>query len=120
MRVHRKLGAGFKESVYQRCLVHALRRDGCMVRENARLSVEFEGLVIDNAGHPDLIVGDCVIVELKAVADLPRVSGAQVVNYLKASGLQVGLLINFNVPLLVEGIHRYVHPDLLHAPVKRP
>lgn len=118
-RVHRKLGAGFKESVYQKCMVHALQRDGVAVRERVMLGVEFEGLLIEDAGHPDLVVEDRVIVELKATDGFSSAQTAQVINYLKASGHAVGLLINFNVAYLRQGIRRSVHPDIVAQSRKR-
>ena len=118
-RVHRKLGAGFKESVYHRCLARALVTDRVAFVQQQPLSIEFEGLVIQDAGRPDFIVEDAVIVELKATEDGHGAHAAQVVNYLKASGLLVGLLIDFNRPYLRHGIQRFVHPDALARRVDR-
>ena len=118
-RVHRALGAGFKESVYQRCLAHALCLDGVRISQSTPLRVEFEGLVIDDAGQPDFVVEDLIVVELKASDGFHAIQAAQVINYLKASGLSLGLLINFNVPLLRDGIRRYIHPDLVRARIHR-
>lgn len=110
-RVHRKIGPGFREKIYETFLVHALRRDGIRVDQQVSLDLEFEGLVIHQAGRADLIVEQCLVVEVKAVD--ARVHGAQVISYLKSSGLPLGIVLNFNVPLLREGYGRYVHPTLL-------
>jgi GxxExxY protein len=94
-----ELGAGFLESVYQNALVIALRQKGLKVAAQVPLSVFFRGEVIGNFAA-DLLVEDKVIVELKAVSTLVPAHQAQVINYLKATGIEVGLLVNFGNPSL--------------------
>lgn len=94
-----ELGSGFLESVYEKALVIALRQKGLLVKTQVPLSVEFRG---ENVGQffADLLVEDKVIVELKAVTQLAPEHHAQVINYLKATGIEVGLLVNFGRPKL--------------------
>ena len=108
-RVHRALGPGHLESVYRRCLAHALRTDGADVQEEVWLPLEFEGLLVPRAFRADLIVQECVLVEVKAVEDLHPVHGAQVVSYLKWSGVPLGFLLNFHSPALRHGLRRFVN-----------
>lgn len=112
-RVHRKLGAGFKESIYRECLAHAMTRDGIEFQREVWLDVEFEGLILTQAGRPDFIVEERMVVEVKATLGNHPTHGFQVINYLKASELEMGILLNFNVPYLKQGYNEYVHPSLL-------
>lgn len=106
--VHNRLGPGLLESVYQRCLVYELRKRGHDVKEQLALPVRYDELELEAALKLDLVVDGCVIIELKAVEGLLPVHEAQVLTYLKLSGLRLGLLINFNVPLLKQGIRRII------------
>ena len=94
-----ELGAGFLESVYQNALLLALRQKGLKVEAQKPIEVLFRG---ENVGHffADLLVEDKVIVELKAVKAILPEHKAQVINYLKATGIEVGLLVNFGMPKL--------------------
>lgn len=112
-RVHRSLGPGFLESVYRRCLVHALRKDGRQVEEEVYLPIQFDDLRIERAHRADLVVDSTIIVETKAVDPLHPLHSAQLIAYLKASGLPAGVILNFNVPYFRAGYERRVHPDLL-------
>lgn len=114
LRVHRSVGAGFREHVYQRCLAHALRGAGHSVDEHVTLAVRFDGMTIPQAGEADLIVDRCVVVELKARPDMHPAYRAQVLGYLRATGHPLGLLLNFHASRpLTEGYDRIVHPDFL-------
>jgi len=95
--VSNELGAGFLESVYQNALLMALRQKGLSVKPQYPLSVEFRGEVVGQF-YADILVDDFVIVELKAVTALAPEHSAQVINYLKATGIEVGLLVNFGRP----------------------
>ena len=106
--VHYHLGPGLLESVYEKCLAHALRRRGLPILRQIVLPIEFEGLKIPSGLRLDMLVNDCVVVEIKAAEVLLPVHKAQLLTYLKLSGHRVGLLINFNVPLLRDGITRVV------------
>jgi len=107
-RVHRALGPGLLESVYQACLCHELARQGVAYRAQMGLPIQYEGLTIDGGLRIDLLVGDLVIVEVKAVERILPVHRGQLLTYLKLAELRLGLLINFNVPVIREGIRRVV------------
>ena len=109
MCVHSALGPGLLESAYQGCLVHELRKRGLEVRSREILPVVYDGVTIDVGYRIDLEVAGSVIVELKAVEKLLPLHQAQLLSYLKLSGMRVGLLINFNVLHLRDGITRLVN-----------
>lgn len=106
IRVHRALGPGLLESTYEVCLVHELNKAGLGVRSQVALPVVYDGITLDAGYRIDLLVEDTVIVELKSVDSLHPIHEAQMISYLKLSGKKVGLLINFNVTLLKNGIKR--------------
>lgn len=106
--VHLHLGPGLLESVYEKCLAHAMRRRGLTVKRQLYLPIEFEGLSLSSALRLDMVVSESVVVEVKAVEVVLPVHQAQLLTYLKLSGHRLGLLINFNVPLLKTGITRLV------------
>ena len=104
--VHRALGPGLLESTYQVCLVHEIRKGGLQVESQVDLPVMYDGVRLDAGYRIDLLVAGRVIVELKAIDRLLPIHEAQILSYLKLSGHKVGLLINFNVRLLRDGIKR--------------
>ena len=104
--VHTALGPGLLESVYEVCLAHELRKRGLTVRQQVVLPVHYDGVRLDAGLRLDLLVNDTVIVEIKAVENLLPVHKAQALTYLKLTGCRLALLINFNVPVIKEGIHR--------------
>jgi GxxExxY protein len=104
--VHRALGPGLTEPVYEVCLCYELTQRGLkFVRQNP-VPIVYKGILLDAQLRPDLLVEDCVIVELKAVETLTPIFEAQLLTYLKLTGKRLGLLINFNVTLLKNGIKR--------------
>ena len=107
--VHRELGPGLLESTYEACLVFELAERGLQVERQKALPVTYKGVRIDCGYRIDLLVEGQVIVELKAVQALDPIHEAQLLSYLKLSGCHVGLLINFNVKLLKEGLRRLVN-----------
>ena len=107
--VHRELGPGLLESAYETCLALELAERGIEVERQRVLPLTYKGLRIDCGFRIDLLVEDQVIVELKSVQAIAPVHEAQLLSYLKLSGLQAGLLINFNVTLLRDGIRRLVN-----------
>ncbi|MEO6063194.1 MAG: GxxExxY protein [Thermoflexales bacterium] len=110
MDVHRALGPGYLESIYEQAMVVELElRHIPFVRQGV-VSLTYKGVRIGEQ-RLDFIVADAIILELKAVDVLSNVHQAQVISYLKASGLKLGLLLNFNVSLLRHGLRRLVHPD---------
>ncbi len=107
-KVHSTLGPGLLESVYETCLVHELEKRDRAVRKQMTLPVLYDELHLDAGLRLDLLVEDRVIVELKAVDRLLPVFEAQVLTYLKLTGKRLGLLINFNVPRIKDGIKRFI------------
>lgn len=110
--VHRHLGPGLLESTYETCLVYELKLRGLFVEKQKELPVVYRDVHIDCGYRIDLLVEDTVVVELKAVEQLHPIHEAQLLSYLKLSGCPVGLLINFNVRRLVDGVKRLVHGKL--------
>ncbi len=106
IEVHRELGPGLFESVYEQCLTFELGLRGLRAERQKTLPVRYKGLSIEHGYRPDLIVEDAVLVELKSVEALLPVHQSQLLSYLRLSRYEVGLLINFNVPLLKRGIRR--------------
>ena len=107
-RVHKALGPGLLESVYEVCLAHELRQRGLAVATQVVLPVVYDGAQLDAGLRLDMLVADCLIVEVKSVETMNPVFKAQLLTYLKLSGRRLGLLINFNVPVIKNGIKRMV------------
>jgi GxxExxY protein len=107
-RVHSALGPGLLESVYEVCLRHELQKRGLEVQSQVSLPITYDGLRIDAGLRLDLVVSGSVIIKLKAVDELAPVHEAQLLTYLKLSGVRLGFLINFNVPVIKSGIRRMV------------
>jgi GxxExxY protein len=108
-QVHTTLGAGLLESVYERCLHYELTSRGMDCQVQVELPVIYRGVSIDQGLRIDLLVEGCLIVEVKAVEELLPVHRAQILTYLKLTGNNLGLLINFNTPIIKDGIKRVVH-----------
>jgi GxxExxY protein len=108
IEVHRWLGPGLLESAYEECLCHELHLRGLSFERQVDLPLSFKGPRLDCGYKMDLVVEDAVVLELKCVEKIIPVHEAQLLTYLKLSGKHVGLLINFNVPLLTQGIVRRV------------
>ena len=106
--VHRELGPGLLESAYEACVAYELVDRGLAVERQKQLPISYRGKRIDVGYRIDLLVEETVIVELKAVDHVIPIHEAQLLSYLKLSGCRVGLLINFNVKVLKDGIHRLV------------
>ena len=106
IKVHRLLGPGLLESVYAACLAQELRRRGFRVEREVPVPIVYEGVTLDEGYRIDLLVDDLVVVELKAVQDLHPVFAAQCRTYVRLANKRLGFLINFNVPLLKDGIRR--------------
>jgi GxxExxY protein len=110
IKVHRGLGPGLLESAYLACLIFELHRAELSLKAQVRLPVRYEDVRIDCGFRLDLVVEDRVVVEIKSVKRLAAIHDAQVLTYLKLSGYPVALLINFNVPLLKDGLKRRLNP----------
>ena len=108
IEVHRTLGPGLLESVYQACLAHELTERGIAFVQEKAIPVVYKDHQVDCGFRLDFLVADKVVVELKAQDSLQPVHEAQLLTYLKLTGCKVGLLINFNAPLLKDGIVRRV------------
>lgn len=109
IEVHRNLGPGLLESTYEACLFHELVQAGLKVERQKSLPVRYKDVELECGYRIDLLVDGQVVVELKSVDVLEPVHEAQLLTYLRLSGLRVGLLINFNVQVLRHGIRRLVH-----------
>ncbi len=112
-QVHSRLGPGLLESAYEACLAHELNKRGFQVERQKPQPVVYDGLEIEVGYRLDLFVDSTLIIELKAVEQILPIHQAQLMTYLKLSQKTLGLLINFNVPLIKHGIKRVAmnHPD---------
>ncbi|MBL0019262.1 MAG: GxxExxY protein [Bacteroidetes bacterium] len=106
-KVHKALGPGLLERVYEVCLAYELGKAGFFVRRQVDIPIVYEGIVFEEGLRLDLLINDLVIVELKAVDLVNPVWKAQVISHLKLTGMPLGFLINFNVPLIKDGIQRF-------------
>jgi GxxExxY protein len=106
IRVHRELGPGLLESAYEACLAYELADHGLLVEQQKPLTLHYRGREIDCAYRLDLLVEGEVIVEVKSVEKLLPVHDAQLLSYLRLANCPVGLLLNFNVPVLTQGLRR--------------
>ena len=109
IKLHRGLGPGLLESVYEQILARELAQRGLTVERQKIVSFEFDGMFFDEGFRLDLLVENSVIVELKSVEKLAPVHSKQVLTYLRLMNLPVGLLINFGASTLIEGLHRIVN-----------
>ena len=107
-RVHKELGPGLLEKVYEVCLAHLLIKEGIFLRRQVNIPIVFDGVRFEEGLRLDLLVDECVIVETKAVDLMNPVWEAQVLSHLKLTGMRLGFLINFNVPIIKNGIKRFV------------
>ena len=113
--MHRALEPGLLESVYQACLVHELQRAGVPFVQNVPLPVEYDGVLIKLGFRLDVVVDNCLVLEIKSVKKLSDIHDAQLLTYLKLSGFPAGLLMNFNATLMKKGIKRLINA----APAER-
>ncbi|MEI8244554.1 MAG: GxxExxY protein [Lentisphaerota bacterium] len=109
IKVHKALGPGLLESAYEACLLYELRKNGLYAESQVGLPLCYDGVVLDVGYRVDILVEDSIIVELKAAEKITPIHEAQLVSYLKLSGKKLGLIINFNVILLKDGIKRMVN-----------
>ncbi len=109
MRVHTALGPGLLESAYEACLAYELAKSGLTVERQKKLPLVYGELKLDEAYRIDLLVAGAIVVEIKAITRLEPVHEAQLLSYLRLSGHEVGLLLNFHVSHLREGIRRVIN-----------
>lgn len=107
--VHKELGPGLLEKVYEVCLEYELKKAGFQVNRQVDIPIFYDGLVFEEGLRLDLLVDDQVIVEIKAIETVNPVWQAQVISHLKLTKRKLGYLINFNVPLIKNGIRRFVY-----------
>jgi len=112
IEVHRRLGPGLPEKLYEAALVYELREAGLSVKQQHDVRVNYKGIVLPELTI-DILVEDLLVLELKAIEKVPEVHLAMLVSYLRAGGYPVGLLINFGAPTLKQGIYRRIHSDAL-------
>ena len=117
INVHKELGPGLLESAYEACLLYDLSQTKMKIERQKPLPIIYKNVKLDCGYRLDLLIEDDVIVEIKSVEKLLPIHKAQLLSYLKISGMQIGLLINFNVELLKDGIIRVVnnYPDSLRT-----
>ena len=108
IEVHRELGPGLLESTYEQCLGYELNRASIPFKLQVALPVQYKQIKLECGYRIDLLIDDRLIVELKSVDQLLMIHEAQVLTYMKLSGVRVGLLINFNVEVLRKGLRRFV------------
>ena len=108
IEVHRHLGPGLLESAYETCLAYELQQLGLIVERQKALPLVYKEIRLDQGYRIDLLVEQSVVVEIKVVEQIAPVHEAQVLSYLRFSGCKVGLLLNFNVKLLKDGIRRFI------------
>jgi len=112
IEVHKELGAGLLESVYEYCLMDELMYNGLHVERQVQLPIFYKGNKLDKEFYIDILVENKIILELKSVEIILPIHEFQLITYLKLSGKKLGLLINFNVPLLKDGIRRRINGTL--------
>ena len=109
IEVHRNLGPGLLESAYEQCLCHELNLRGLSFEKQKELPVVYKGLNLDCGYRLDIVVKDAIILELKSCEKIEPIHKAQLLTYLKLSGISLGLILNFNVPIMRDGIIRIVN-----------
>jgi GxxExxY protein len=107
-KVHKELGPGLLEKVYEVCFCHVLSKKGLEIKRQVDVPIVFEGLIFEEGLRLDVLVNDLVICELKALENINPVWEAQLLSHLKLTNKRLGYLINFNVPLIKYGIKRMV------------
>ncbi len=107
-KVHKELGPGLLEKVYEVCLTHELRKEEYEVVRQVEIPIQYDGIVFEEGLRLDLLIERKIIIEIKAVDQVNPVWQAQVLSHLKLTNLRLGYLINFNVPLIKQGIKRFV------------
>ena len=107
-QVHKKLGPGLLEKIYETCFCHELHKKGLSYQRQVNVPIEYDEIIFDEGLRLDVLVEDLIICELKAVDVLNPVYEAQLLSYLRLTGKRIGFLINFNVPLAKNGIKRTI------------
>ena len=108
-KVHKELGPGLLERVYEICLAHEIAKAGLDVKRQIDIPIIYDGIEFSEGLRLDLLVEDCIIIEVKAVEQINPVWDAQIISHLKLLNKDLGFLINFNVPLIKNGIKRFIN-----------
>jgi len=108
-KVHKEIGPGLLERVYEVCLAHEIKKAGLDVKRQVEIPIVYDGIEFDEGFRLDLLVEDYVIIEIKAVEQSNPVWQAQIISHLKLTNGSLGFLINFNVPLIKDGIKRFIN-----------
>jgi GxxExxY protein len=106
LKIHRKLGIGLYESIYEECLFYELKKAGIKVERQKSLHIQYEELLLENAFKMDLLIENKVVLEIKSVENLTNFHAAQLKNYLRLGNYKLGMLINFNSQLFKNGVMR--------------
>ena len=106
LKIHRKIGIGLYETVYEQCLAYELKNSGLKVEKQKDISIEYESLLIEKAFRVDLLIEDKVIIEIKAVPEINSYHSYQLLNYLRISGYKLGMILNFHSVLFKDGVKR--------------
>jgi GxxExxY protein len=115
-KVHKELGPGLLERVYEVCLAHEISKSGFQVKRQIDLPIVYDGITFNECLRLDLLIEDTVIIEIKAVDQINPVWNAQIISHLKLTNNPVGFLINFNVPIIKNGIKRFINTKNNIAP----
>ena len=107
-RVHKTLGSGLLESVYETCLIYELKKAGLKTFRQVKIPFQYDGQILDLSLCLDVLIQDEIIIELKAVENMIPLYKVQLISYLKLTNKRLGYLINFNVPVFKEGIQRII------------
>lgn len=106
LKIHRKLGIGLYESIYEECLFYELKKAGVKVERQKPLNIQYEELLLENAFRMDLLIENKVVLEIKSVESLNKFHASQLKNYLRLGNYKLGMLINFNSQLFKNGVMR--------------
>lgn len=107
--VHKVLGPGLLESIYEPCLCHEISKSGLAYERQKLLPIIYDGQILDNALKLDILVENRIVIELKSVEKILPVHESQIISYLKLADKRIGFLVNFNVPLVKDGVKRFVN-----------
>lgn len=110
--IHKSLGPGLLESAYQQCLYYKLQKEGLKVQKEKPMPLEYEEVYLDCGYRIDLLVEDKLVIEIKSVEALKNIHMAQTLTYMKLGDYKLGLLINFNVNMLKQGVKRVINGEL--------
>ncbi|MEC5172760.1 MULTISPECIES: GxxExxY protein [Chryseobacterium] len=109
MKVHRKLGIGLYENVYEQCLIYELKNSGLRIESQKDISINYEDLLIEKAFRTDLVIENKVIIEIKAAPEIKTYHFFQLLNYLRITEMKLGMILNFHSSLFKNGVKRVVN-----------